>query len=121
MHTSTKADEPLARRARVTPTHLEVTLRDGRRIANPLSYYPTLESATPTQRRKFTMDPDGYAISWDEIGLDLSVESIVAGRREYVPPPGYYERLRKWQRAQGMELPPGVTWEMVMKDPRRNW
>ncbi|MBL8746112.1 MAG: DUF2442 domain-containing protein [Phycisphaerae bacterium] len=106
---------------RVNRDTIEVTLEDGRRVITPLAFYPTLLNATPAQRRNWEFWPGHTAVEWAEIGLELSVASIVEGRKEHVPPRGYHTRLRKWQRAQGMELPPGVTWDMVMKDPRRNW
>ncbi len=38
----------LARAVDVTATELVVTLRDGRRIATPLAWYPRLLAATPS-------------------------------------------------------------------------
>ncbi len=91
----------------------------------PLSFYPTLAGATPRQRRAWEFWGDegkgGYAVEWPDLDLQLSIESIVAGRREHVPPPGFYDWLRKSQREQGMELPRGVTWAMVEKNPRRDY
>ncbi len=91
---------------RVSSNELEVTLEDGRRVAVPLSFYPTLQRATPAQRRRWILLGGGYAVAWDNLNLDLSVESIVAGRREHIPPPGFWDRLRKTQREAGMEEPP---------------
>jgi hypothetical protein len=39
--------------AKVTETAVEVWLSDGRVIITPLSWYPTLEAASPKQRRAF--------------------------------------------------------------------
>jgi hypothetical protein len=39
--------------AKVTGTAVEVWLSDGRVIITPLSWYPTLEAASPKQRRAF--------------------------------------------------------------------
>jgi hypothetical protein len=77
----------------VTATFLEVTLVDGRLIRVPLEFYPTLVKATPAQRREAKVTPWGVAIEWESMDFGLSVDSIVAGRREHVPPPGFYEKL----------------------------
>jgi Protein of unknown function (DUF2442) len=39
--------------AKVTETAVEAWLSDGRVIITPLSWYPTLEAASPKQRRAF--------------------------------------------------------------------
>ncbi len=96
-------------------------LEDGRKVIVPLAFYPTLAAATPSQRRAWRFLGGGTAITWDEFDLRFGIDDFVAGRKELVPPPGYFERLRKRQREQGMELPPGVTWAMVEKNPRRNY
>lgn len=70
-----------------------MTLNDARTIRVPLDFYPTLVKATPTQRRDFRVSPQGVALEWETLDYGLSIDSIVAGRREHVPPPGYFERL----------------------------
>jgi hypothetical protein len=42
--------------AKVTEPAVEVWLSDGRIIITSLSWYPTLQAATPKQRRGFEMD-----------------------------------------------------------------
>jgi hypothetical protein len=39
--------------AKITESAVEVWFSDGRIIITPLSWYPTLEAATPKQRRGF--------------------------------------------------------------------
>ena len=62
-----------------TKAELVVTLRDGRRIATPLEWYPRLKSATPTQRANFEIMPLG--IHWPELDEDLSIAGMLRGQR----------------------------------------
>lgn len=74
---------------------LEATLEDGRVIAVPLSFYPTLVGMTPAKRRALVLTPRGAAIEWPDIDFGISIESMVAGGREHVPPPGVLERIKR--------------------------
>jgi len=58
--------------AKVTESAVEVWLSDGRIIVTPLSWYPTLEAATPKQRRGFEILGVGLAL--EELDFHLSVE-----------------------------------------------
>ena len=68
-----------ARAAEFTSTELIVTLRDGRRIATPLDWYPRLKAASPAQRENFEIMPMG--IHWPDIDEDLSVAGMLKGER----------------------------------------
>src|SRR5215471_1154402 len=70
--------------AKVTDTAVEVWLSDGRTIITPLSWYPTLEAATPKQRRTF--ENLGVGLAWEELDIHLSVEGMLAGKREFRRP-----------------------------------
>src|SRR6201984_3897101 len=70
--------------AKVTETAVEVWLSDGRVIITPLSWYPTLESATAKQRRSF--ENWGVGLVWEELDFHLSVEGMLAGKREFQRP-----------------------------------
>jgi hypothetical protein len=61
-----------------TATELVVTLRDGRRIATPLSWYPRLSSASAAQRANHEIMPMG--IHWPDLDEDLSVSGMLKGR-----------------------------------------
>jgi len=67
--------------AKVTDTAVEVWLSDGRVIITPLSWYPTLEAASPKQRRTF--ENWGIGLAWETLDFHLSVEGMLAGRREF--------------------------------------
>jgi uncharacterized protein DUF2442 len=65
--------------AKITESAVEVWLSDGRIIITPLSWYPTLEAATPKQKRRF--ENLGVDLAWEELDLHLSVEGMLAGKR----------------------------------------
>ena len=60
-------------------THLNVVLRDGRTLRAPLWWYPRLIAATPRQRERIELSPLG--IHWPDIDEDISVASILRGRK----------------------------------------
>jgi hypothetical protein len=66
---------------KITESAVEVWLSDGRIIITPLSWCPTLEAATPKQRRGFEIL--GVGLAWEELDLRLSVEGMLAGKREF--------------------------------------
>ena len=70
--------------AKVTDSGIEVWLSDGRVIITPLSWYPTLEAASPKQRRAF--ENLGVGLAWEGLDLHLSVEGMLPGKREYRRP-----------------------------------
>jgi hypothetical protein len=61
----------------VTDSELIVRLADGRTIATPLVWYPTLLAGTPEQRQNVTLTPVG--IHWPDLDEDLSVAGMLAG------------------------------------------
>jgi Protein of unknown function (DUF2442) len=64
---------------RIRDDRLEVTLRDGRRISAPLSWFPRLEAATEADRAKWEVCATGYGIHWPWIDEDLSVDGLLKG------------------------------------------
>lgn len=80
-------------------------LADGRRVTTPLSFYPTLAAATARERGRWVFLGPGTAVEWPGLDLQLSVESIVQGRREHVPPEGWAAglegRLRAFREGRG--------------------
>jgi len=69
---------------RCSDSELEVFLRDGRRFAVPLAWYPRLLKATPVQRAHWEPSAAGYGVHWPDIDEDLSIEGIMRGS----PAPG---------------------------------
>lgn len=58
---------------------LSVSLRDGRVISVPLTWYPRLLSATPPQRNNWKIAGGGYGIHWPDVDEDLSAEGLLRG------------------------------------------
>lgn len=88
------------------PGRIVLDLADGRRVMTPLEFYPTLFKATPSQRARWEYLGSATGLEWPEFDLQLSVASIVAGRREHVPPRGWREglssRLGEYRKARGL-------------------
>ena len=61
-----------------TAEELVVTLADGRRIATPLAWYPTLLAASAVARGRFELMPMG--IHWPELDEDLGIAGMLRGR-----------------------------------------
>ncbi|NEW87323.1 MULTISPECIES: DUF2442 domain-containing protein [Rhodopseudomonas] len=61
-----------------TADELVVTLADGRRIATPLDWYPSLLHASATARTNFELMPMG--IHWPELDEDLGIAGMLRGR-----------------------------------------
>jgi hypothetical protein len=70
-----------AREVVVSSTELIVSLRDGRAVTAPLTWFPRLLNATPEQRANFELMGDGEGIHWPEVDEDLSVAGILRGVR----------------------------------------
>ncbi len=52
---------------------LYIRLSDGREIGVPLEHYKWLDNATPDQKSRWTIEPTGFAVYWDELddGIEL--------------------------------------------------
>ncbi|MFP4378373.1 MAG: DUF2442 domain-containing protein, partial [Spirochaetales bacterium] len=65
----------------VSQEYLTASLDDGRMISIPISWYPRLFHATEQERRNFRLIGSGSGIHWVDLDEDISIESIIAGRR----------------------------------------
>jgi hypothetical protein len=63
----------------VTDEELIVTLKDGRKVSTPLSWFPRLANATPRQRGNWELIADGEGIHWPDLDEDLSVAGLLRG------------------------------------------
>ena len=60
---------------------LYVMLSDGREVSLPIDqieWLKWLAEATAEQREKWTLEPGGYAVYWEELDDGLEVEHILA-------------------------------------------
>lgn len=78
---ATSEKEPLAVEVEFTNDMICLVLADGREVRTPLEFYPRLARATKKQLKNFRLIGGGTGIHWEDLDEDLSVESIVSGRR----------------------------------------
>lgn len=81
-----------AERVVVTDYALTVELGDGRRISAPVEWYPRLAQATQQERDNWRLIGGGQGIHWVDLDEDVSVESLLAGRRSTESPTS----LQRW-------------------------
>jgi len=62
---------------------ITIWLDDGRIVSAPLAWYPTLIAASGAERRVWQRAGAGNGIYWPALDYDLSVEGILAGRKEH--------------------------------------
>jgi hypothetical protein len=82
-----------ATKLRFERARLIVTLSDAREISVPLSWYPTLQRASPNARRRWTILGPGLSFHWPALDLDLSVAGLIHGLPELIPRPPRLGRL----------------------------
>lgn len=76
----------------ITEDSLVVRLSDGRTITAPIAWFPRLLYGTPAERSNWRFIGDGEGIHWPDLDEDVSVESLLAGRRSGET----QESLRRW-------------------------
>jgi hypothetical protein len=84
--------EALAQSVSVSDDALVADLEDGRTITVPLAWFPRLARGTPAERAKWRLIGRGEGIHWPELDEDISVASLLAGRRSGET----QESLRRW-------------------------
>ena len=60
---------------------MTVNLDDGRALSIPLTWYPRLLHGSPNDQAPFELIGDGEGIHWPSLEEDISVESLLAGKR----------------------------------------
>ena len=101
---TTELSVPDAMTIVVTEDTITAELSDGRTISVPLSWYPRLVHASPTERSNWEMIGGGQGIHWPDLDEDISIEGLLAGRKS-----GESQRsLKQWLEAkragQGLTL-----------------
>jgi len=92
---ATELWEVTAHNVSVTDDALAVDLADGRAITVPLAWFPRLAYGTPAERANWRLIGSGAGIHWPDLDEDISVESLLAGRRSGET----QESLRRWLRS----------------------
>jgi hypothetical protein len=77
----TEIREALAQGVSASDEALIVDLNDGRTITVPLAWFPRLAHGTPAERGNWRLIGRGAGIHWPDLDEDISVESLLAGRR----------------------------------------
>jgi len=85
----------LATRVNVTKDALSVDLSDGRTVTVPVEWYPRLAHATTKERNKWRLIARGRGIHWPAIDEDISVVSLLLGRRSGESQPSFKRWLEK--------------------------
>jgi hypothetical protein len=73
--------EATAQRVSASDEALIVDLADARTITVPLVWFPRLAHGTPAERGNWRLLGGGAGIHWPDLDEDISVESLLAGRR----------------------------------------
>ena len=66
---------------RVDDLELSVDLADGRTIMVPIAWFPRLVYGSHAERAKWRLMGGGHGIHWPDLDEDISVESLLTGRR----------------------------------------
>lgn len=74
---------------------LIIIFSDGREMAVPLSFYPSLMQADDVQRKNWQMIGPGKGFHWKDLDLDLSVDGLVQGLREAIPRPPVRRKIAR--------------------------
>jgi hypothetical protein len=69
----------LAKSVKFTKSMMQITFRDGRVLAVPLLWFPTLQAATAAQRMQYEIAGGGISLHWPELDEDLSIAGLMAG------------------------------------------
>ena len=91
--------EVAAQSVATTDDNLIVHLADGRTITVPLAWFPRLLHGTAAERSHFRLIGGGLGIHWPDLDEDISVLSLLAGRRSGET----QESLRRWLSGRGRD------------------
>jgi hypothetical protein len=93
--TGTELRGALAQTVTVSDDALSVDLVDGRTISAPLAWFPRLIHGTLAERNNWRLIARGEGIHWADLDEDISIESLLAGRRSGET----QESLKRWLEA----------------------
>ena len=85
----------LAQNVTVGDDAVTVDLADGRTITAPLAWFPRLAHGMPAERNAWRLIAGGEGIHWPALDEDISVESLLAGRRSGES----QDSLKRWLQA----------------------
>ncbi len=91
----TELREVIAKGVATSDEALVADLADGLTITVPLAWFPRLAHGTPEERANWRLIGGGVGIHWPDLDEDISVASLLAGRRSGES----QESLRRWLQA----------------------
>ncbi len=80
MNIITVESEPCALRAWTEGRMIFLELADGRILGFPADRFKILSEASEEELKKVTVEVNGFALRWEELDEDITVEGVVAGR-----------------------------------------
>ncbi|MBK1702818.1 DUF2442 domain-containing protein [Thiococcus pfennigii] len=80
MNTMAIENEPCALRAWAEGRMIYLELTDGRIVGFPADRFRILRAAPEEKLKQVSVELNGYALRWEELDEDLTVEGVVAGR-----------------------------------------
>jgi len=80
MSTIKAENELCAIRAWAEGRMIYLELTDGRIVGFPADRFKILKAASEVELKKVTIEVNGYALRWEELDEDLTVEGVVSGR-----------------------------------------
>ncbi|MEY6433451.1 DUF2442 domain-containing protein [Thioalkalicoccus limnaeus] len=80
MNTMWIENEPCALRAWAEGRMIYLELTDGRIVGFPADRFKILRAAPEEKLKKVSVEVNGYALRWEELDEDLTVQGVVAGR-----------------------------------------
>lgn len=95
MSSSIETSTVHATNTELTADTLTVDLDDGRSVSAPLAWYPRLLRGTAAERGNWRLIGCGEGIHWPDLDEDISVESLIFGRKSGESP----DSLRRWEEA----------------------
>ena len=73
-------NESCALRAWAEGRMIYLELTDGRIVGFPADRFKILKAASEEELKEVSVEVNGYALRWEELDEDLTVEGVVAGR-----------------------------------------
>lgn len=96
----TELREALAQNVSAGDNALTVELVDARTLTVPLAWFPRLAHRSAVERANWRLVGGGSGIHWPDLDEDISVESLLAGRKSGES----RESLRRWLGARQSRL-----------------
>nr|VFK17513.1 MAG: Protein of unknown function (DUF2442) [Candidatus Kentron sp. LFY] len=89
MNTAVSEIEPVAIRAWAEKRLIYVELTDGRIVGFPADRFKILSRAQESELQDVRVEVGGYALRWDALDEDLTVDGVLAGRFQLPLPEGH--------------------------------